>query len=152
MKLPDVEPGGHVDPSPATFVEGLATGTYLAMRGKEECYRAQRYGRPLALVVAWLDQPDPATENRLQTWLRSQTRASDIVAYLGSSTYAMLLPESDQEGASGIIKRMRLALPQLIAFNGSYPTDGATWEDFFGNVCRKISEGPGDKKRRSQAS
>ncbi len=145
MKLPNVEPGGPTDPSSGRSVEGLATGTYLAMRGKEECYRAHRYGRPLALVVVGLDQPDSATESRLQTWLRSQTRASDIVAYLGSSTYALLLPESNAEAASGIINRMRLALPHLVAFSGSYPTDGASWEDFVDNVRRKISEWPGDE-------
>ncbi len=150
MNLPHVEPSEDTDPSPARFVEGLATGTYLAIRGKEECYRARRYRRPLALVVVRLNQPDSASESRVQTWLRLQTRASDIVAYLGTSTYALLLPEADEKAASGIIKRLRIALPQLITSSGCLPMDG-TWEDFFNSVRDKISESPDDRKHRDQA-
>ena len=151
MNQLQVEPPDD-DMSPASYAEGLPTATYLAIRGKEECYRAQRYRRPLSLVIVGLNQPDSATKNRLRAWLQSQTRASDIVAYLGTATYALLLPESNEEAALGIIDRIKVALPNLKAVSGCYPADGANWEEFFNRTRAKIDTVVVEKKRQGFTS
>ena len=124
------------------FVKGLATPTYLAMRGKEECYRVRRYGRPLSLVMVRLGNPDAATERKLQNWLRSDVRASDVPAYLGDATYAVLLPESDAKGAGYMMNRMCVAIPRLRAVNVECPADGISWDELFANARQKLGALP----------
>ncbi len=117
---------------------GLASRAYLATRGKEECYRAKRYGRALALMVVGLGQSDLANERRLQAWLRSQTRTSDISAYLGESTYALLLPECDQKAAAGLEARLRIGFPHVRVGISSYGEDCTAWEDMLDIACRDV--------------
>ncbi len=116
---------------------GLASRAYLATRGEEECYRAKRYGRALALMVVGLAEPGLPGERRLQAWLRSQTRTSDIPAYLGESTYALLLPECDQKAAAGLEARLRVAFPQARVGISSYE-DCADWDDMLDGACRRV--------------
>ena len=117
---------------------GLASSAYLAIRGKEECYRAKRYGRALALMVVGLGQPDLAGERRLQAWLRSQTRTSDISAYLGEATYALLLPECDQKAATGLEARLRIGFPHVRVGISSYGEDCTVWEEMLDIACRDV--------------
>lgn len=133
---------------PAKLAGGLASATYLEIRGKEECYRAQRYRRPLSLIVAALSAPDRATEERLQKWLQSQVRASDIAAHLGNGAYALLLPESDDRAAAGVISRLSMALPTLRTSTGTYTGDGTTWDEFFRKVSTAVAP-PGQAGRQS---
>lgn len=117
---------------------GLASDAYLSIRGAEECYRAKRYGRTLALMVVRLGPPDQPAEHQLQVWIRSQTRTSDIPAYLGESTYALLLPECDQEAAAGLEARLRIAFPHVRVGVSSYGEDCTAWQDMLDIACRGV--------------
>ncbi len=117
-----------------TSAEGLANGAYLAMRGKEECYRAHRYGRPLSLVFVKLQDADRPTERKLQNWLRSDTRSSDLAAYLGDGQYALLLVETDKAAATSVLTRLLVAFPRAFARAASHPGDGRSWEALFASV------------------
>lgn len=137
MEHPDaVAVRGNPQQPSTPAVEGLATGAFLAMRGKEECYRAQRYRRPLTLVVINLPQPDPATEARLQNFLHSGTRASDIGACLARDTYALLLPETDGRSAAALVQRLLVEAPRVRAASASVPDDGLTWDEIFHKASR----------------
>ncbi len=129
---------GAPDSAQAASDMGLAPGAYLSTRGEEECYRAKRYGRALALLVVGLDQPDIPRERKMQAWLRSQTRTSDIPAYLGESAYALLLPECDQEAAAGLEARLRVDFPQAQVGVSSYGEDCATWRDMLDFAYRRF--------------
>ena len=133
-----VRQSGTPDSAQAASEMGLATSAYLSTRGKEECYRAKRYGRALALMVVRLAQPDLLGERRLQVWLRSQTRASDMPAYLGESNYALLLPECDQNAAAGLEARLRVDFPQARVGVSSYGEDCVAWEDMLDVACRRV--------------
>ena len=135
---------GTPDSAQAASEMGLATGAYLSTRGKEECYRAKRYGRALALMVVGLAQPDLAGERRMQVWLRSQTRTSDIPAYLGESTYALLLPECDQQAAAGLEARLRVDFPHARVGISSYGEDCEVWEDMLDFACRGVGRQAGN--------
>ncbi len=126
---------GAVDASSAASAGGLATPSYMSERGKEECYRAHRYRRPLALLVVGLAEPDPPTELRLQAWLRSETRLSDLAAHLGGATYGLLLPESDGKAAAGLGSRIQVAFPLIKTGISAFPEDGNTWEELLDAAC-----------------
>ena len=50
------------EPTQAASEMGLASSAYLSTRGEEECYRAKRYGRTLALMVVGPGQADRLDE------------------------------------------------------------------------------------------
>lgn len=110
--------------------EGLASPLYLTWRCQEECYRAQRYRRPLTLLLLELvgESESSRLEERLQNWLRSHVRMSDIAGYLGDGCYAVLLPETDREGAKGLETRLRWEFPRVKTGISAHPEDGRNLE------------------------
>lgn len=105
---------------------GIVTYWYLAHRCEEECYRAQRYERPLSLLVV-----RPAPESgavpariRLASTLRTNLRAADVAAYSGSD-YIVLLPETNGEQAEELAGRLRNAVPATATGISAFPEDGA---------------------------
>lgn len=126
---------GPVDTSAAPSAGTLASPGYMSERGKEECYRAHRYRRPLALLVVGLADPDPAAELKLKAWLRSGTRLSDLAGHIGASTYGLLLPESDNKAAAGLVTRIRVAFPRIKAGIAGFPEDGSSWEELLATAC-----------------
>jgi hypothetical protein len=131
-------------PDGTGFAEGLASPLYLAWRCQEECYRAQRYRRPLSLLVVELAEgPDSSrVELQLQNWLRSHVRMSDIAGYLGDRCYAVLLPETDREGAKGLETRLRWEFPRVRTGIGIHPDDGRNLEVLV-DAARRASEHEG---------
>jgi two-component system cell cycle response regulator len=82
---------------------------------------AQRYGRPLSLVLLDIDHfkkvndghGHPAGDAVLRGVARiaqSQARDADIVARYGGEEMALVLPETDARGALAIAERIRLAV------------------------------------------
>ncbi len=110
--------------------EGLASPLYLTWRCQEECYRAQRYRRPLALLLleVAVESESSGLEERLRNWLRSHVRMSDIAGYLGDGCYAVLLPETDREGAKGLETRLRWEFPRVKTGISAHPEDGRSLE------------------------
>jgi hypothetical protein len=117
-------------PDSAGVAEGLASAVYLSWRCEEECYRAHRYGRPLTLLVVELvsESDSSRVEKQLQNWLRSHLRMSDIAGYLGDRGYAILLPETDRQGASGLETRLRWEFPRVRTGIAVHPQDGRRLE------------------------
>ncbi len=128
-------------PDNAAFVEGLPTYWYLARRCEDECYRAERYGRSLTLLVVELVGESDAlqVEGQLRNWLRSHVRLSDIAGYLGDGCYAVLLPETDRDAASGLETRLRWAFPRVKAGISVHPEDGRNLEDLI-RAARRSTE------------
>jgi two-component system, cell cycle response regulator len=90
-------------------------------RGAAELSRAQRAGRPAALLALDIDffkavndrYGHPGGDAVLKAFaatLKRETRASDIVARLGGEEFAVLLPETTGEVAFNIAERIRLAV------------------------------------------
>ena len=128
----------------AGFPEGLASAFYLGVRCEEECYRARRYGRPLTLLVVELvgQGGSSGAEERLQSLLRSQLRLSDTAGCLGEKRYAVLLPETDRDGAATVASRLVEALPHVRAGIAVHPQDGSTLEDLV-SAAVQVSERDG---------
>lgn len=80
-----------------------------------ESTRAARYGRPAAVAIVELKPDRPGAE--VDPWLRTiagpiaralrqDSRATDLVARVASTRFQMLLPETDEAGASRLAERV----------------------------------------------
>ncbi|MCX7853697.1 MAG: diguanylate cyclase [Caldilineales bacterium] len=92
-----------------------------------EMARAQRYGTPLALVIADIDSfkeyndtfGHPAGDERLKAiaqLLKNNVRDLDMVARYGGEEFAILLPHTDKAGAIALAERLR-ALAEQAAYD-----------------------------------
>jgi two-component system cell cycle response regulator len=117
--------------------EGLtdeSTGLYNA-KGLEHRLRelqslANRRHGPLACIVLSLDQPDlrrpaavpdggPRASELMTEALLATRRASDVIARLGTSEFAIVAPESDVEGARALAERLHGVLQKLATERGA---------------------------------
>ncbi len=110
---------------------GLDTISYLIDLSEAEFYRADRYARPLALLVV---EPAPNAEGsglqrQLVDWLRASLRNADIVSHLGNTRYAILLPETGAYGAGRLVARLRQDIPEIAVGFSLYPQDGGSLGD-----------------------
>lgn len=99
---------------------GLANRRYFEeiMAGEEA--RAQRYGHPLTLVMVDINNLKYVNDHfshakgdmiikETAKLLRNACRASDVVARYGGDEFVILLPETIEDGASGLASRIREA-------------------------------------------
>lgn len=121
---------------------GLARSSYLTVRAKEEIYRAGRYGRPLGLLYIRVSESDEASTASLETWLQSNLRASDIPACLGSSDYAILMPEADERDAAGLQKRLLAQFVGVEVKSVHFPADGNSWDALLTCARRGVENDP----------
>jgi diguanylate cyclase (GGDEF)-like protein len=95
---------------------GLLNHRAFQQRVETEVQRAQRYGRPLALVLLDLDhfksindayghQAGDAALMQAATLLEAGARAGDVLGRIGGDEFALLLPETVAEGACAIAQR-----------------------------------------------
>jgi diguanylate cyclase (GGDEF)-like protein len=95
---------------------GLLNHRAFQERVESEVARAQRYGRPLALVLLDLDyfksindayghQAGDAALMQAATLLEGGARAGDVLGRIGGDEFALLLPETAAEGALPIAER-----------------------------------------------
>lgn len=104
-----------------SITDGL-TGVYnhrhFYIRLEEEIKRAERYGHPLALIIADIDHfkhyndahGHPAGDSILKgvaSCIRSHARGQDIVARYGGEEFAIILPETGKEAALTVAERIR---------------------------------------------
>ncbi len=87
-----------------------------------EVERARRGGGRLAVVLADIDEPrivddhedgqpgGDAILRRIGTVLRSVKRQSDVAARVGAREFALVLPDTEADGALGFVERLREAL------------------------------------------
>jgi two-component system cell cycle response regulator len=97
---------------------GLLNHRTFQARLDEQLAQAIRYGRPLAVVLADVDHfkkvndthGHPAGDEVLRgvaRLLAKQARAADVVARYGGEEFALLLPETDAQGALTVAERIR---------------------------------------------
>lgn len=126
---------------------------HLLYLAEAECYRAERYGRPLSLLVveAWPASEDLKASGEVEGWLRQRLRKADIPGYLGSARYAVLLPETGANGASRLSGRLRKEVPRIRTGISSFPQDGLTLGDLVVAARRdmRVSEDDAAPQRRA---
>lgn len=116
-------PGFELEP-PRDLLNDPVTGLESAFAWdrhlREEAGRLRRYGRSFAIVFAELDGLDRLADRvgaeaagrivpALGHVLQHQARAVDIVARVGPSRFAVLLPETDEVRAINYVERVRSA-------------------------------------------
>jgi diguanylate cyclase (GGDEF)-like protein len=103
---------------------GLLNRRGFDERLREELERAQRTGRPLALVVADCDdlkrindasghEQGDAVLQAIARVIRESKRSSDVAARLGGDEFGLVLPDGDGSAALDIAERLRRALATL---------------------------------------
>ncbi len=104
---------------------GLANRRHLEERFAEELARARRHRRPLALLLVDLDHFKRLNDEHghlvgdgvlaaVGRELQRLARAADVAARYGGEELAMLLPETDHEGAAEAGRRAWSALRELV--------------------------------------
>jgi len=116
LSVPQLQEEARVDPK-----TGLFNARYFAATLAEELARAQRFERPLTLIMADLDllrdinntyghlAGDAVLKGIAETF-RTQLRHYDVPARFGGEEFAILLPETPPEQAFEIAERIRRAV------------------------------------------
>src|SRR5215216_1179265 len=116
LSVPQLQEEARVDPK-----TGLFNARYFAHALAEELLRAERFDRPLSLVMADLDLlreinntyghlAGDAVLKGIAEVFRKQLRHYDVPARFGGEEFAILLPETPPEQALEIAERIRRAV------------------------------------------
>jgi len=109
---------------------GLYNYRYLLERAEDEIGRAKRYGRSLSLLMIDADEfklyndtnghvaGDEALAE-LAKAMRGAVRDIDVVCRYGGEEFAILLPETDGEGAFVVAEKVREAVADHVFKNGA---------------------------------
>ena len=140
---------------------GLASLPYFEERFGEEILRAQRLEKVLTLIVVDVERSESAIELDAGTAERSllrgaaaamlaQTRGFDLATNLNGNTFALLLPETERDGAAALLKRFvlgsddqQLVDPQLQFKAGIavFPKDGKTVHELMQHARAVLANG-----------
>jgi diguanylate cyclase (GGDEF)-like protein/putative nucleotidyltransferase with HDIG domain len=118
LSVPALQAEARVDPK-----TGLFNARYFASALAEELGRAERFGRPLSLIMADLDLlrdinnsyghlAGDAVLQGLAEVFRAQLRHYDVPARFGGEEFSILLPETPPEQALEIAERIRRAVSE----------------------------------------
>jgi hypothetical protein len=135
---------GQVDRSRKLVIYERDTGLfaywYVELRGNEECDRARRYGRDLAVAVIEPDRGTNAreTQRRLRDWLSDDVRHTDVAGYLGNGRYVIVMPEAGPEAAESAIARMKADGIATDAGVACYPMEGENFEQLYRAASTKL--------------
>ena len=113
LSVPKLEAEARVDPK-----TGLFNARHFGLALTEEIVRAQRFDRPLALIMADLDLlrdinntyghlAGDAVLQGIAEVFRTQLRHYDVPARFGGEEFSILLPETSVEEAMEIAERIR---------------------------------------------
>lgn len=116
LAIPQLQAEARVDPK-----TGLYNARHFAAVIQEELGRAQRFQRPLSLIMADLDLlrdinntyghlAGDAVLNGIADVFRQQLRHYDVPARFGGEEFSILLPETPAEQALEIAERIRRAV------------------------------------------
>ncbi len=115
----ELERMAHQDP-----LTGLFNRRVFVSRLAEESERVRRHGNPLSVLLFDLDHFKRVNDRYghdvgdrvLQAVAQATTgirRITDVPARIGGEEFALLLPETDKDGALQIAQRLRLAIADL---------------------------------------
>ena len=118
-------------------------GWYLERRVEEEMLRSTRHGHHFALMGLQVSGTGKQGSDERDAFLEvlrnipdAALRQTDFPAVLGEQRYAMLLPETNREGAERVGRRIKRQLdkyaPQLIT--AVFPEDGETLHTLMGAI------------------
>jgi diguanylate cyclase (GGDEF)-like protein/putative nucleotidyltransferase with HDIG domain len=118
LSVPQLQAEARVDPK-----TGLFNARYFASALSEELTRAQRFERPLSLIMADLDLlreinntyghlAGDAVLKGIAEVFRAELRHFDVPARFGGEEFSILLPETDPEQALEIAERIRRAVAE----------------------------------------
>ena len=118
LSVPSLQAEARVDPK-----TGLFNARHFAVALAEELGRAQRFERPLSLIMADLDLlrdinntyghlAGDAVLQGIAEVFRAQLRHYDVPARFGGEEFSILLPETPPEHALAIAERIRRAVAQ----------------------------------------
>ncbi len=115
---------------------------YVELRGVEECDRAVRYSRDLAIAVI---EPTPgpdehAVSKALATWLRAHKRNTDIVGYFGNGRYLVIMPETPAAQVAGFVQRIYRDVPHADIGIGAFPRDGQTYDALYTAAVSRLGQ------------
>ncbi|MDW8231884.1 MAG: diguanylate cyclase [Roseiflexaceae bacterium] len=102
---------------------GIYNRRYFSVAARREFERARRHRRPLAVLIADLDDfkrindsyGHPIGDQVLQaasSVFRRELRSGDLLARYGGEEIIAMLPETDNNGAARVVERVRLMLEQ----------------------------------------
>ncbi|HSN68401.1 MAG TPA: GGDEF domain-containing protein, partial [Thermoanaerobaculia bacterium] len=142
-------------------------------RVHEELERADRYGRPLGLLVfdidhfkRYNDRFGHAAGNEalkaVASTIRAGLRQTDHPARYGGEEFAAVLTETEAEGMWQTAERIRIAIESIPPIAGRdtltcsiggalYPQDGATAEALFAAADRRLYEAKDGGRNRTVA-
>jgi diguanylate cyclase (GGDEF)-like protein/putative nucleotidyltransferase with HDIG domain len=79
-----------------------------------ELERAKRGGRPLSLLVGEISSGGPAALAAFSAVLSSEKRRIDTVARAGEASFALILPETGEQGALSLAGRLRAEIARTL--------------------------------------
>src|SRR5215210_812999 len=120
LSVPQLQAEARVDPK-----TGLFNARYFASALSEELSRAQRFERPLSLIMADLDLlreinntyghlAGDAVLKGIAEVFRAELRHYDVPARFGGEEFSILLPETPPEQALEIAERIRRAIAERL--------------------------------------
>ncbi len=120
LSVPQLQAEARVDPK-----TGLFNARYFASALSEELGRAQRFERPLSLIMADLDLlreinntyghlAGDAVLKGIAEVFRAELRHYDVPARFGGEEFSILLPETPPEQALEIAERIRRAVAERL--------------------------------------
>ena len=121
---------------------GLLAHWYISLRGKEECDRAARYQRPLALLLAEPQEESDAwtVQGLLADWFRRQARDTDIAGFLGNGRFVLMMPETDIAAARKAAGRLQRDVDGVETSLSAFGVDGVTFDELYAAAWQSFRE------------
>jgi len=160
-----------VERSQRDALTGLANHRHFWESLEVEVERSSRYQRPFSVVMLDIDHfknyndtyghlaGDGALEGVAQV-IANGCRSSDLAGRYGGEEFAIILPETERDGASTFAEKIRASIEgarfadgdqtELTASLGvaTYPTDGATATDLLQSADTRLYKAKADGRNR----
>jgi GGDEF domain-containing protein len=149
--VPDGLPAGAL--LAAIERSGVPSFRQVARTVAAELRRCRRFERPLTVLLADLQQANPARTAEVEcmlfmllgTMLRDATREFDIVSYaVDDHAYVLFLPETDGAGAHVLAERLSATFrsrtgAELRIGSAAFPTQGLTLDALLASAAERLA-------------
>jgi len=107
---------------------GACTRNYFSELASAEISRAQRYGRPFTVACVNIQQDEEVNHNagcrregavqrKIARTIRANTRSSDVIGLRRDKEFVLLLPETGNESAEFVLRKLYERLAELLRKN-----------------------------------